>query len=160
MKIQNYEDETANSRVADVVSLNGRQNLSNKPCRAAPKPDKQHFHITLVVNMISFIVILIFFSTFSVSCWRPCWCWRRVFREMMSFNDSLTQNNMIIYFNYVKLWLSWLAKSFILTNMCVNHGTIKTRLKKSLSVHDPWTEVPLYKVRWLHLDTVLTARCW
>lgn len=83
MKIRNCEDETLNSHIADVVSLNGRQNLFNKPCRAAHKPDELSFHIHLIVNMISFIVILIFFNIFSVSCWRPCWCWRRVFRQMM-----------------------------------------------------------------------------
>ena len=32
----NFKDYTANSRVSDVILLNGHQNLQHKHCRAAP----------------------------------------------------------------------------------------------------------------------------
>lgn len=54
------------------------QNLPFQSCScilAAHRTGRLPLHRTAVVNMITFIVTFILFSTFSVPSWQPCWCW-------------------------------------------------------------------------------------
>ena len=91
MKKRNYKNDTANSLVSDVVTKT--RNLTTV--------EELSFHLTEVVKTSRFIVIFIFFTTFSEPSWRPCWCWALWCWSLW----GLTQNYMIYYFLYDKLWL-------------------------------------------------------